>query len=128
MSNAPVSTASFPDAGSEAYVGLANAMELAMDELSTIFPEMLQGETKSSNRCEGLRVLKQQHLMSPVIYNEWIVVATRLNVTIAIIIGVVSIGIIPMISRSDTCRVVYICIHLTCFHTRVEIMTMTIIM
>ena len=49
MSNAPVSTASFPDAGSEAYVGLANAMELAMDELSTIFPEMLRGETKSSN-------------------------------------------------------------------------------
>merc|ERR1712224_161770 len=50
MSNAPVSTASFPDAGSESYVGLVNAMELAMDELSTIFPEMLRGEAKSSNR------------------------------------------------------------------------------
>jgi len=50
MSNAPVATASFPEAGSESYVGLANAMELAMDELSTMFPEMLRGETKSSNR------------------------------------------------------------------------------
>ena len=65
MSNAPVSTASFPDAGSEAYVGLANAMELAMDELSTIFPEMLLGDTKSSNRYEGLHALTQ---LSPVIY------------------------------------------------------------
>ena len=55
MSNAPVPTESFPEAGSQSYVGLANAMELAMDELSTIFPEMLQGETKSSNRYEGLR-------------------------------------------------------------------------
>jgi len=67
MSNAPVSTASFPDAGSESYVGLANAMELAVDELSTIFPEILRGETKSSNRCEGLHVLTQQYSMSPVI-------------------------------------------------------------
>ena len=45
MSNAPVSTASFPEAGSESYVGLANAMELAVDELSTMFPEVLRGET-----------------------------------------------------------------------------------
>ena len=59
MSNAPVPTASFPEAGSEAYVGLANAMELAMDELSTMFPEILRGETKSSNRYEGLNVLIQ---------------------------------------------------------------------
>ena len=69
MSNAPVATASFPEAGSESYVGLANAMELAMDELSTMFPEMLRGETKSSNRCEVLHMLKQQHSIARVIYN-----------------------------------------------------------
>ena len=67
MSNAPVSTASFPEAGSQSYVGLANSMELAMDELSTIFPEMLLGETKSSNRYEGLHALTLTQLL-PVIY------------------------------------------------------------
>ena len=45
MSHAPVSTASVPDDGSQSYVGLANSMELAMDELSTMFPEVLQGDT-----------------------------------------------------------------------------------
>ena len=53
MSNAPVATASFPEAGSEPYVGLSTAMELAVTELSNIFPEILRPETKSSNRCES---------------------------------------------------------------------------
>ena len=53
MSNAPVATGSFPEAGSEPYVGLSTAMELAVAELSNIFPEILRPETKSSNRCES---------------------------------------------------------------------------
>ena len=52
---------------------------------------------------------------------------TCLNATISIIIAVLSVGIIPMNSRFDTCRVVSICIHLTCFHNHVEIMTITIV-
>ena len=52
MSNAPVATASFPEAGSESYVGLATAMELAVGELVQTFPKFLRGGTKPSNRCE----------------------------------------------------------------------------
>ena len=38
IASAPVATASVPDAGSESYVGLAIAMELAMNELTEKFP------------------------------------------------------------------------------------------
>ena len=70
ISNTPVSTTPFPDTGSKAYVGLVNVMELSVDELSSIFPEMLRGETKSSNRCEELYVFKQHHSMSPITCDE----------------------------------------------------------
>ena len=59
-------------------MGLANSMELAMDELSTMFPEILRGETKSSNRYEGLNVLIQHQSMSPR-YLQYIVVDTRMH-------------------------------------------------
>ena len=39
MANAPVSTQSLPESGSESFVGLTKAMELAMEELSRKFPE-----------------------------------------------------------------------------------------
>ena len=46
IASAPVKTGSLPEAGSEAYVGLAIAMELAMNELSEKFPAFF-GEGKS---------------------------------------------------------------------------------
>ena len=41
-----------PDAGSESYVGLAIAMELAMNELSEKFPAFFGGKTRPSTGCE----------------------------------------------------------------------------
>ena len=46
IANAPVKTASFPEDGSESYVGLAEAMELAMNELSEHFPAFFVEETE----------------------------------------------------------------------------------
>ena len=48
IANAPVKTASFPVGGSESYVGLAKAMELAMNELSEHFPAFFVEETDPS--------------------------------------------------------------------------------
>ena len=52
IANAPVKTASLPDAGSESYVGLAGAMELAMYELFDIFPGFFEQAIKSSQQSE----------------------------------------------------------------------------
>ena len=52
IANAPVKTASFPDAGSESYVGLAEAMELAMNELLELFPAFFVEETEPSKECD----------------------------------------------------------------------------
>ena len=52
IANAPVKTASLPDAGSESYVGLASAMELAVYELSENFPAFFVEEAKPSDQCE----------------------------------------------------------------------------
>ena len=52
IANAPVSTVSLPNSGSESYVGLATAMELAMYELFKIYPAFFEEETKSSKDSE----------------------------------------------------------------------------
>ena len=52
IANAPVKTASLPNAGSESYVGLAGAMELAMYELFKIFPTFFVEGKKPSDQCE----------------------------------------------------------------------------
>ena len=44
IANAPVSTVSLPNSGSESYVGLATAMELAMYELFNIYPAFFAQE------------------------------------------------------------------------------------
>ena len=49
MANAPVSTQSLPESGSEQYVGLAKAMELATKKLSERFPAFFVGEEMSTN-------------------------------------------------------------------------------
>ena len=51
IASAPVKTGSLPEAGSESYVGLAIAMELAMNELSEKFPAFFHGAIRSSTRC-----------------------------------------------------------------------------
>ena len=53
IANAPVKTASFPEDGSEPYVGLAEAMELAMNELSEHFPAFFVEETEPSKQCNA---------------------------------------------------------------------------
>ena len=40
------------DGGSEAYVGIATAMELAMNEISTKFPAFFVGETSPASHCK----------------------------------------------------------------------------
>ena len=50
IAGAPVATASLPEAGSESYVGLAIAMELAMNELAEKFPSFFVQGTRSSNK------------------------------------------------------------------------------
>ena len=52
IAHAPIATMAFPDGGSESYVGLAVAMELAMDELSEKFPAFFVEENKPSNGCK----------------------------------------------------------------------------
>ena len=49
IAGAPVATASLPEAGSESYVGLAIAMELAMNELAEKFPSFCVQGTRPSN-------------------------------------------------------------------------------
>ena len=50
IASAPVATGSMPEAGSESYVGLAIAMELAMNELAEKFPTFF-GEGQRSSNC-----------------------------------------------------------------------------
>ena len=50
IAGAPVATASLPEAGSESYVGLAVAMELAMNELAEKFPDFFLKGTRPSNQ------------------------------------------------------------------------------
>ena len=50
IANAPVKTASFPVGGSESYVGLAEAMELAMNELLELFPAFSGAKPESSKQ------------------------------------------------------------------------------
>ena len=52
IANAPVGTVCLPKHGSEAYVGLATAMELAMDEISKEFPAFFVGEAEPSVQCK----------------------------------------------------------------------------
>ena len=52
IANAPVKTASLPEAGSASYVGLAASMELAMNELSTQFPAFFVGEAGPPSQCK----------------------------------------------------------------------------
>ena len=49
IASAPVATGSLPDAGSESYVGLALAMELAMNELAEKFPNFFVKGSRQSN-------------------------------------------------------------------------------
>lgn len=50
IASAPVATTSLPEAGSGPYLGLAHAMELAMNELSNEFPEFV-GEKNTLRTC-----------------------------------------------------------------------------
>ena len=52
IASAPVATGSMPDAGSESYVGLSIAMELAMNELSEKFPAFFGEGIRQSNGWE----------------------------------------------------------------------------
>ena len=52
MANAPVSTASFPEEGSQSFVGLALAMELAINELADRFPAFFGTKTRLQNYRE----------------------------------------------------------------------------
>ena len=63
IAGAPVATASLPEAGSESYVGLAIAMELAMNELSEKFPSFFVQGTRSSNKRtkQSRTQLEQMH-------------------------------------------------------------------
>jgi len=51
IASAPVKTGSLPEAGSESYVGLAIAMELAMNELAEKFPAFFPAGKRKTNRC-----------------------------------------------------------------------------
>ena len=50
IASAPVKTGSLPEAGSESYVGLAIAMELAMNELAQKFPEFFAAGKRGTKR------------------------------------------------------------------------------
>ena len=52
MANAPVTTVSLPGSGSESYVGLAKAMELATKELSEKFPAFF-GDNQRTKQSTG---------------------------------------------------------------------------
>lgn len=49
IANAPVKTGALPDAGSEPYAGLANAMEIATRELYETFPAFFVETTDVSS-------------------------------------------------------------------------------
>ena len=53
IASAPVSTAALPEGGSEAYAGLAIAMELAMNELTNLreFASFFGEQNQTSNGC-----------------------------------------------------------------------------
>ena len=53
IASAPVGTVSMPESGSEPYIGLANVMELAMNELSDNFPAFFaeEAQTGPSSQC-----------------------------------------------------------------------------
>ena len=53
MANAPVSVMSLPESGSEPYVGLAKAMELATMRLSEKFPAFFGDEGRETKVCKG---------------------------------------------------------------------------
>ena len=53
MANAPVATQSLPKDGSEPYVGLAKAMELATMRLSEKFPAFFGDEGREAKVCKG---------------------------------------------------------------------------
>ena len=53
MANAPVATASLPEAGSEPYVGLAKGMELATVRLSEKFPALFGDEGRETKVYKG---------------------------------------------------------------------------
>ena len=53
MANAPVATQSLPESGSEPYVGLAKAMELATMRLSEKFPAFFGDEGRETKVCKG---------------------------------------------------------------------------
>ena len=69
MANAPVSTQSLPESGSESFVGLTKAMKLAMEELSRKFPEYFVTEeglierlhAKSRTRLIACPLSSHQH-------------------------------------------------------------------
>ena len=50
IASAPVGTLSMPEAGSESYVGLAVALELAMNELAEKFPIFFAQGTAQSKK------------------------------------------------------------------------------
>ena len=64
IASAPVATGSLPEAGSESYVGLAIAMELAMNELSEKFPEFFRGTARPST---GYKICQALQLNIPMI-------------------------------------------------------------
>ncbi len=49
IASAPVATGSLPEAGSESYVGLAIAMELAMNELAEKFPSFFVEKARAAS-------------------------------------------------------------------------------
>ena len=51
IASAPVATTAMPETGSGSYVGLALAMELAMDELVDKFPTFFPAESGSPREC-----------------------------------------------------------------------------
>ena len=60
IAHAPIATMAFPDGGSEPYVGLAIAMELAMNELSEKFPVFFGGKTQPSTGYERRHTPQQK--------------------------------------------------------------------
>ena len=63
MANAPVATQSLPESGSEPYVGLTNAMKLAMEELSRKFPEYFNEEGRPTARYERSHSTRKTRLI-----------------------------------------------------------------
>ena len=66
IASAPVATGSLPEAGSESYVGLAIAMELAMNELSEKFPAFFGEGKRESNRWEIQNLTQLNTIVAPV--------------------------------------------------------------